>query len=49
MIITCNYSVMCFDEDWMYLFTLANNFCLLEGGHLDELQNADKYPIRWSL
>ena len=34
--------------------TLANNFCLLEliyvaPGHLDELQKAEKYPIRWSL
>ena len=24
------YSVICFNEDWMYQFTLANNFCLLE-------------------
>ena len=45
---------MCFDEDWMNQFTLANNFCLLEliyvaFGHLDELQKAEKYPIRWSL
>ena len=24
------YSVMCFNEDWMYQVTLANNFCLLE-------------------
>ena len=22
--------VMCFNEDWMYQFTLANIFCLLE-------------------
>ena len=33
---------------------LANNLCLLEPiyvakGHLDELQKAEKYPIRWSL
>ena len=43
---------MCFNEDWMYQFTLANNVCLLEliyKGHLDELQKAEKYPIRWSL
>ena len=47
---------MCFDEDWMYQFNLAlaNNVCLLEliwvaKGHLDELQKAEKYPIRWSL
>ena len=45
---------MYFNEDWMYQFTLANNFCLLgliyvAKGHLDELQKADKYPIRWSL
>ena len=45
---------MCFDEDWMHQFTLANNFCLLELiyvalGQLDELQKAEKYPIRWSL
>ena len=24
------YSVMCFNEDWRYQFTFANNFCLLE-------------------
>ena len=40
--------------DRMYQFTHANNFCLLELiyvalGHLDELQKAEKYPIRWSL
>ena len=45
---------MCFNEDWKYEFTLANNSCLLELiqvalGHLDELQKAEKYPIRWSL
>ena len=45
---------MCFNEDWRYQFTLANDFCLLELiwvalGHLDELQKAKKYPIRWSL
>ena len=45
---------MRFNEDWSYQFTLANNFCLLELiwvalGHLDELQKAEKYPIRWSL
>ena len=45
---------MCFNEDWRYQFTLANNFCLLELilvalGHLDELQKAEKYPIGWSL
>ena len=40
------YSVMCFNEDWMYQFTLAYNFWLLE---LDELQKTEKYPIRWSL
>ena len=27
--ITDDYSVMCFNEDWRYQFTLANNFCLL--------------------
>ena len=48
------YSVMCFNEDWRYQFTRANNFCLLEliwvaKGHLDELQKAEKYPIKWSL
>ena len=42
------------NEDWNYQFTLANNVCLLElfqvaPGHLDELQKAEKYPIRWSL
>ena len=45
---------MCLNEDWSYQITLANNFCLQELilvalGHLDELQKADKYPIRWSL
>ena len=45
---------MCFNEDWRYQFTPADNFCLLELiyvvlGHLDELQKAEKYPIRWSL
>ena len=40
---------MCFDEDWRYQFTFANNFCLLAKGHLDEPQKAEKYPIRWSL
>ena len=45
---------MCFNEDWRYQFTLVNNFCLLElievaFGHLDELQKAEQYPIRWSL
>ena len=45
---------MCFNEDWKYKFTLANNLCLLELiyvaiGHLDELQKAEKYPTRWSL
>ena len=34
--------------------TRANNVCLLvliklALGHLDELQKAEKYPIRWSL
>ena len=48
------YSVMCFNEDWKYQLILANNFCLLELiqlalGHLDELQEVEKYPIRWSL
>ena len=48
------YSAMCFKEDWRYPFTLANNIWLLELiyvtlGHLDELQKAEKYPIRWSL
>ena len=42
---------MCFNEDWRYQFTIANNFCLLELiyvalGHLYELQKAEKYPIR---
>ena len=51
---TVIYSVMRFNEDWKYQFTLANNVCLLEHiyvalGHLDELQKAEKYPIRWSL
>ena len=45
---------MCFNEDRRYQLTLANYFCLLELisvalGHLDELQEAEKYPIRWSL
>ena len=45
---------MRFKEDWRYQFTLANNVCLLDLisvalGHLDELQKAEKYPIRWSL
>ena len=45
---------MCFNEDWRKQFALANNVCLLElievaKGHLDELQKAEKYPIRWSL
>ena len=45
---------MWFNEDWGYQFTLANDFCFLELiyvalGHLDELQKAEKYPIRWSL
>ena len=45
---------MCFNEDWRYKFTLANNICLLELikvaiGHLDEIQMAEKYPIRRSL
>ena len=45
---------MCFNENRKYQFTLANNPCLLELiyvaiGHLDELQKADKYPIKWSL
>ena len=45
---------MCFNEDWKYEFTRANN-CLLElievdVGHLDELQQAEKkYLIRRSL
>ena len=44
---------MCFNEDWRYQFTRANNVCLLELiwvalGHLDELQEAEKYTIRWS-
>ena len=48
------YLVMCFNDDWRYRFTRANDFCLLELiwvalGHLDELQKAEKYPIRWSL
>ena len=43
---------MCFNEDWKKKqFTLANNSCLLELilvalGHLDELQKAEKYPIK---
>ena len=45
---------MGFNEDGRYQFTPAHNFCLLELiqvalGHLDELQKAEKYPIRWSL
>ena len=45
---------MCFNEDWIYQVTFANNFCLLELiyvtlGHLDDLQKADYDPIRWSL
>ena len=45
---------MCFNVDWRYQFTLATNFCRLEliyvaKGHLDELQKAEKYPIKWSL
>ena len=46
--------MMCFSDDWRCRFTRVNNFCLLELievalGHLDELQKAEKYPIRWSL
>ena len=42
---------MCFSEDWTYQFTRANNFCILELisvalGYLDEVQKADKYPIK---
>ena len=42
---------MCFIEDWKYQFSLANNVFLLELiyvalSHLDELQKAEKYPIR---
>ena len=45
---------MCFNEDWQYQVTLDNNACFLELiyvtlGHLDELQKAEKYPIRQSL
>ena len=45
---------MYFNDDWMYQFIRVNNFCLLELisvalGYLDELQKAEKYPIRWSL
>ena len=45
---------MYFNEDWGNQFILANNICLLDLiqvalGHLDELQKAEKYPIRWSL
>ena len=45
---------MCYNEDKMYQGTLSNDFCLLEliwvaKGHLDELQKAEKCPIRWSL
>ena len=41
-------------SDWRYQFALADNICLLELiwvaiGHLDELQKAEKYPIRWTL
>ena len=48
------YLVMYFNKDWRYQFTPANSFCLLEliwvaKGHLDELQKAEKYLIRWSL
>ena len=48
------YSVMCFNKDRRYQFTVANNVCLMELiqlalGHLDELQKAEKYPIWWSL
>ena len=44
------YSVMCFNGDWRYQFTVANNFCLMELiyaalCHLDELQKAEKYPL----
>ena len=44
---------MCFNEDWMYQFALAKNICFLEFiyvalGHQDELQKAEKYPIRWA-
>ena len=45
---------MWFIDDWRYQYTRVNNLCLLEltqvaKGHLDELQKAEKYPIRWSL
>ena len=48
------YSLMCFNEDWMYQFTLSNNVYLLElilvtKVRLDGLQNAKKYPARWSI
>ena len=48
------YSVMCFNEDWRFQINVAKKFCLLELiqvalGHLDELQKAEKYLIRWSL
>ena len=39
---------MYFNEDWKYQFTLANNVCKGHLGHLDELQKAEKYHIRWS-
>ena len=40
---------MCFNENWRYQFTPANNFYLLEliSVALDELQRPEKYPIRW--
>ena len=45
---------MGFNKDWRYQLTLAKNVCLMElilvaPGHLDELQKAENYPVRWAL
>ena len=43
---SCNLSSNVFNDDWRYIFTRVYNVCILD---LDELQKAEKYPIRWSL
>ena len=38
-----------FIQKCVSIMTEGTNLLLLTIGHLDELQNAKKYPIRWSL
>ena len=41
-----------FIQQWVLMKTAGTNLLLLTIsalGHLDELQKAEKYPIRWSL